>query len=448
MNDMTKGSIVRIIITFTIPMILGNIFQQLYNIVDSKIVSMYVGTEAFAAVGMTAVVSNTLIGFINGFTQGFSILVANSFGAKDFKRLRKNIAGSVKLVVVLIVVLMCLGFAFIRPILGLLNTPDDIMETALLYVRIIMAGIPFTALYNLSANTLRAVGDSKTPLYCLILAVVLNTLLDLLMVAILGMGIVGAALATIISQCICAFVCLCYIIIKFKQLIPHGDEWNTPKEMTSALFSTGLSMGLMGCIVNIGTIILQSGINGLGTEIIAAHTAGRRLLDMLMILIFTYGFTMTTFVSQNLGAGEVERIKSGIRTAIAIVSIITTVLIVICFLVSKPIITWIASTDNPAIIEPAVNNCRFGVCFFYALGPLFILRCSLQGLGRKTIPLLTSGLELSIKVTSILIFVPLWSYWGVIITEPVSWCVMTLVLAIGYIRIAPKVYETVKETMI
>ncbi len=434
MKEMTKGSPLRIIIAFTIPLILGNLLQQLYNIVDSKIVSEYVGPDAFAAVGLTAVISNTLNGFINGCTQGFAIPVALHFGAQSPKMMRKNIAGSLKLVVLAVAMLMSLGLLFIEPILHLLNTPEDIYQDALSYIRIILLGMPFIGMYNECANVLRAVGDSRTPLLFLMLSVFLNTCFDLLMVKVLGLGICGAAIATILSQFLCAAACLLFIFLRYKELLPEKEDWKSDRKVYGKLITSGLSMGLMGCIVNIGTLILQSGLNDLGTATITAHTSARRFIDMLMILIYTYGFTMTTYSSQNLGAGEFKRIRTGIRTSICIVSVISTILIGVCFLLARPVVQWIASTDDPVIVQMSVDYCRFNVLFFYALGPLFIFRCSLQGLGHRFIPLLASVLELCIKILSVVYLVPRFAYWGVIVAEPFSWIVMTTLLACGYLH--------------
>ena len=434
MKEMTKGSPFRIIVSFTIPLIFGNLLQQLYNIVDSKIVSAYVSSDAFAAVSLTAVISNMLIGFINGCTQGFAIPVALHFGAQSPVQMRKNIAGSLKLVLLDVVMLMSFGLLFIEPILHLINTPDNIFADALSYVRIILLGIPFISLYNECANVLRAVGDSRTPLYFLLVSVILNTCFDLLFVKVLHFGIQGAAAATILSQFLCAFACLVYIRLKYKEIIPQKEEWKPDRRTYSRLISSGLSMGLMGCIVNIGTIILHSGLNSLGTPTITAHSAARRFIDMLMILIYTYGFTMTTYSSQNLGAGEHKRIRDGVRTSVLIVTVISTLLIFVCYLVARPIVQWIASTEDPAIVQMSVNYCRFNVLFFYALGPLFIFRCSLQGLGHRVIPLTASVLELCIKICAVLFLVPRYDYWGVIVAEPLSWVVMTTLLLLGYVH--------------
>lgn len=446
MKDLTRGYPAKVILMFAIPLMLGNIFQQLYNMADSKIVSTFVGTGALAAVGATSVVSNTLIGFINGLTQGFAILIANSFGAKDEKRMRQYVAGTMILTAGVTVFLTVFGMAFIEPVLRMLKTPEDILESAAVYVKIIIAGIVFTAIYNMCANVLRAVGDSKTPLYCLMFAVAANIVLDLLFVAAFRWGIRGAAYATVIAQAMSGMLCAAYALVKFKNLIPRGNEWELTGEQYRELITTGLSMGLMGCIVNIGTIVLQSAINGLGTKIVAAHTAGRRVFDILMIIIFTIGFSMTTFVSQNVGAGKISRIKQGIRHALVIVSVETTVLIVICYLSGEAVIRWITNTNDQEIIDAAVMYIRVGVVFFYVLGPLFILRCSLQGMGRKIIPVCSSILEMVAKVLSANFLVPAFAYFGVALTEPISWIVMTTLLAAAYLAKPPeKVFEEWEE---
>ena len=437
-TDMTQGNPLRLIILFTIPLVLGNIFQQLYNIGDAKVVSYFIDENALAAVGMTAVVSNTLIGLINGFTQGFGIMTANAFGARDVDRIRRYIAGALMLTAVLSALLSVLAFTYIEPVLELLHTPDELMDDALSYVKIILMGISFSAIYNLSANLLRSLGDSRTPLYCLLASIALNIILDVVFVGSLKWGIKGAAVATVISQAVAGFVCVGYGAVHFKMYLPGREDFHVRKDEISDLFLTGLSMGLMGCIVNIGTIVLQGSINSLGADVVAAHTAGRRLVDILMSLIYTYGFTMTTYVSQNAGAGRVDRIKQGVKIASLIVTVESAVIIAFTWLFARGIVTWIASTDNMMICDNATMYCRVMTLFFPVLGPLFILRCSLQGVGRKMVPLVSSGMELTIKVLSATWLVPWLGYFGVALTEPISWTVMTVTLFIGYLRWAKK----------
>lgn len=438
MKELTKGTPWKVILLFAVPIIFRSIFQQLYNFVDSKIVSTYISTNAFAAVGATAVVSNTIIGFLNGFTQGFAISVANSYGAKDYKRMRKYIAGSIVLAFSIAIILTAVSLFFIDDLLKMLATPEDIMGDALAYVKIILCGIIFTAVYNLCANILMAVGDSKTPLYCLIVALIINTGLDILFVRGLSMGIKGAAYATIISQAIAGGLCVIYIFIRFKMIVPSKGDWRLEKRQYPELFTTGLSMGLMGCIVNVGTLALQNAINKLGTAYVAAHTAARKLFDMLTILIFSIAVAMTTFVSQNMGAGKFARVRQGIRQAIYMATIATTFLIFVCYTFGEGILKWITSTDDATIISAAVMYMKISIVFFYVLGPLLILRCSLQGMGHKVMPLFSSAMEMVVKIVSANLIVPVLAYKGVAFTEPISWVLMTIMLTVSYMIARPK----------
>ncbi len=443
MKDLTHGYPAKVIFMFTIPIVLGSILQQLYNLADSKIVSMYVGPEALAAIGATAVVSNLLIGFINGLTQGFAIPIANSFGAKDMDRLRKNVAGTIILTFFVAVILTILSRLYIEDILIALGTPIDIRQDALDYVNIILLGIMFTAVYNCSSNILRGVGNSKISLYCLMFAVVTNIGLDILFVKFLDQGIKGAAYATIISQAMCSTMCATYLVVKYKEILPTRNDFRPYRGMYSNLITTGLSMGLMGCIVNIGTVILQSAINDLGTNIITAHTAARRIFDIMAVTVYNFGIAMTTFVSQNMGAKRPDRVRQGVRQTNIIVTCISTVLIILCYGFARPVFQWITSSKDPSIIDPAVMYARISILFFYVLGPLFVFRCTLQGMGRKIVPLISSITEMLVKILSALILVPAFAYKGVAFTEPISWVLMTIILATAYYTSKPEKY--VKE---
>lgn len=434
MKDLTTGKPLKVIIMFAIPIIFGSIFQQFYNFADAKIVSAYVGTDAFAAVGATSVVSNTIIAFMNGLTQGFAIPIAISYGAKDEKNMRKYVAGTFKLTFAMTVVVTATVLLLIPNILTALKTPDEIYDIALVYVRIILCGVIFSAIYNMCANTLRAVGDSKTPLYCLIASVIINVGLDLAFVGGFGLGMKGAAYATLIAQACCAGACLTIMILRFRVLLPKKDEWRLSGSQYETLITTGLSMGLMTCIVNLGTIVLQSAINSLGTVVVAAHTAGRRVFDVLCVTLYCIGISMTTFVSQNLGARKPERVKQGVWVAIRLVTVVTTVLIVVCFVFGEAVFKWITSSSDKELIGYAVMYSRISIVFFYFLGPLFILRCSLQGLGKRVIPIVSSVVEMVIKILSANFLVPLCGYVGVAFTEPTSWVIMSVVLAFAFFR--------------
>lgn len=438
MKELTKGYPAKVILLFAIPLMASYIFQQLYNMIDAKIVSAYVGTNAFAAIGATAVVSNMIIGFINGLTQGFAIPIANSFGAKNFEQIRRFVAGAIILTFSTAIIFTAAGEILIKKILVALNTTEDVMPYAVSYVRIILAGIIFATLYNFCANTLRALGDSKTPLFCLIVAVVLNIFLDILFVKVFSWEIKGAAYATIIAQAVSGFSCLIYMLFNYKEILPKSEDYKLSGKEYGDLITTGLAMGLMSCIVNIGTVILQGAINGLGTKIITAHTAARRLFDILTVFLYTIGIAMTTYVSQNMGAGNYKRIRQGIWQAHVIVTAINTVLMIICFTLGRTIIEWITSTGDKEIVEPAIMYMKISVSFFYILGPLFVMRCSLQGMGHKIMPVVSSIAEMIIKILSVVFLVPAFAYKGVAYTEPISWVIMAVLLWITYFFVRKK----------
>lgn len=287
MKDLTVGKPMKVIWLFAVPMILGQIAQQLYSFTDSAIVGNYVSSQALAAVGATSVISNMIIGFLNSGTMGLAIPIAKYYGAKDYHNMRRCIGASAIMTLLASIVLTVLSLIFIRPILVLLKTPDDILDMAASYVIIIIVGIIFCSLYNLCANILRAVGDSKTPLIFLGISVVLNIVLDLMFIRAFDMGVRGAAIATDISQALAGILALIYILVKAKHLIPEKDEYSVEKSDRSDLIQSALAMGFMSCIVNIGTVILQRAINGLGTDIVTAHTAARKIFDILMFMLYS-----------------------------------------------------------------------------------------------------------------------------------------------------------------
>ena len=421
MKDLTVGKPMKVIWLFAVPMILGQIAQQLYSFTDSAIVGNYVSSQALAAVGATSVISNMIIGFLNSGTMGLAIPIAKYYGAKDYHNMRRCIGASAIMTLLASIVLTVLSLIFIRPILVLLKTPDDILDMAASYVIIIIVGIIFCSLYNLCANILRAVGDSKTPLIFLGISVVLNIVLDLMFIRAFDMGVRGAAIATDISQALAGILALIYILVKAKHLIPAD------------LIQSALAMGFMSCIVNIGTVILQRAINGLGTDIVTAHTAARKIFDILMFMLYIVGNAVTTYVSQNMGAGRYDRVHQGVRAAIIINTIITTVMIIFGWLLSPALIKLVAGTSASAIIDPAVRYVRIGVTCFYVLGPLFVLRCAMQGMGRKIVPVMSSTIELIGKVLAVMILTPRLGYLGVTITEPIIWFCCTLMLSIMYL---------------
>lgn len=438
MKDLTKGNPFKVIFMFALPMILGQMAQQLYSFADSAIVGNYVSPDALAAVGATNVVSNMLIGFLNSATLGLAIPIARYYGAKDNKSMRKCIGTSLLLTLFAATLLTVGGLVFIYKILDLLGTPITIIDMSYSYARIIIGGLIFTAIYNFSANLLRAVGDSVTPLIFLGIAVCLNIGLDLLFIRVFDMGVGGAALATIISQAVSGILCIAYILLKCRHLVPGRNELLVNRADLKDLIQSALAMGFMSCIVNIGTITLQSAINKLGTNIITAHTSARKVFDILCVILYTVGNAVTTFVSQNMGAKKIDRVKQGIRDAIFLNAIITTALIILGWLFSPPLIRLVSGTGSSAVIDPAVRYIRISVTCFYVLGPLFVLRCAMQGMGRKIVPILSSSMEMVGKILAVMFLAPKLGYLGVTITEPIIWALCTLMLSIMYFTKPPE----------
>mgnify|MGYP003180191735 CR=1 FL=1 len=425
MRELTKGSPAKVIMTFALPIIFGNLLQQLYNLADGKIVSTYVGTQAFAAVGATAVIANLIIGFVNGVTQGFGIPISRCFGAGDYKNMRRYVAGSFIMTVAMTLILTVGALLGIEGLLHILDTPADIMEEALQYIRIIIMGTAFISLYNYSANILRAIGESRIPLLCLAVAVILNIFLDILFVHTFSMGLRGAAHATNIAQCIAGVLCMAYLLFRFRELVPKGQEWQMQRRKYQEMTIFGISLGMMSCFVSIGTVIFQTAVNRLGTKIVTAHIAARRIEELTNVPMLCTGMAMTTYASQNLGAGEYDRIKKGIHQAFVIVLVQGVIFTTFCWIFGHPLIRWITRNTS----------------FYFVLGPLFVLRCSLQGLEHKVIPVASSILELVLKIVSTIWIVPVLGYTGVIYTEPIIWIFMTLMLIGGYVRALKQINE-------
>lgn len=438
MKDLTQGNPMKIIWIYALPMIIGQAAQQLYSFCDSAIVGNYISPAALAAVGATTVISNMIIGFLNSGTLGMAIPIARYFGAKDMKNMRKCIAASAILTLCTALFLTACSLTFIRKILFALNTPAEIIDMSLDYTNVILAGIIFTALYNFSANLLRAVGDSKTPLIFLGISIIMNICLDLLFIRVFKTGVAGAAFATIISQAVSGILCITFIIRKLKYLVPSRNELTTSRADLKDIIFSALSMGFMSCIVNIGTVILQSAINGLGTNIITAHTAARKIFDIFTVCLYTVGNACTTFVSQNIGAGKIDRVKAGVRDGIILNTIITTVLVLVSWIVGPWLLKIISGTDNPNILAPALMYIRIDISCFYVLGPVFILRCSMQGMGRKIVPIASSTLEMIGKILAVTFLTTRLGYFGVMLTEPIIWACCTLMLTILYFAKPPE----------
>lgn len=432
MKDLTKGNIIRLLIAFSVPLLIGNIFQQLYNIVDTKVVGEILGEDALAAIGASSPIFNLIVGALNGLGNGFGIVVAKFYGAKDMKRMRQAVANAICLCLGITVLVTVISLFLIRPLLVLLNTPEDIFERCTGYIRVIIMFMIFTAAYNLCAAILRALGDTIRPLIFLITATAINVGLDILFVGVLHMDVQGAAYATVIAQAISFVCCIIYIIKKCPELHLKQEDFSFDIKVIGELMGQGLAMAFMLCFVSIGTLILQGAINKFGTGIISAHTIARKISEIFMLPFSTLGVAAATFTGQNYGAGRYDRIRTGIRDAILISWIWAVFVIVTVYLFAPFLIRLISGATTPEIVETAQRYLRFDTPFYFVLGILIILRNAMQGLGRKIVPMISSGIELLGKLIVAWILAERMGYFGIIISEPATWILCTILLCITF----------------
>lgn len=431
MKDMTKGNPTRLILQFAIPLLIGNLFQLVYSLTDTRIVGSFLGESALAAVGATNSLNSLMIGFLMGMTNGFAIVTARYFGGGDHKGMKKAIAGTIVLSTGTVVVLTVLTVAFLTPLLRVLNTPEELLMQSAAYFRIILLGMLVTVFYDACAATLRAVGDSITPLIFLVLSTAFNVGLDLLFICVFDWGVPSAAAATVMAQGISVLMCLLFIKWKYPQLVPGRDDFMRffhDRHVFQWMYSTGLSMGFMLSLVNLGSVVLQSAINTFGADIIVAHTAARKLTEVFMMPFSVLATTMATYCSQNLGAGQLARIKAGIWRALLLSWVWCLIVIAIVYTIVPTLIYMVTGSTTPDIIDTATKYLHINALFYFVTVVISVLRNSLQGLGDLTTPLISSSIELVGKVLIVLLLVPHLDYMGVIVSEPIIWFIMVIPL--------------------
>lgn len=430
MKDLTNGSPLKLMIAFAIPILIGNLFQQMYNLIDTVIVGQTLGISNLAAVGSTAPIVSLLIGFIFGMNNGFSVVIARFFGANDQTQMRKAVAGTIVLGFLNSIILTIISILAIRPLLGLLHTPSGVIENAYSFVRIIILGMTFSMMYNMLSGILRALGDTKSPLYFLIISTVVNVILDYTFICGFKTGVEGAAVATIISQLLSAILCFIYIIKNYPILRLKKEDFKLDISLVLELYSTAISMALMMSVVAMGTVILQNAINGFGTNTIAAHTAARKLSEMFMLPLSTLSVTAATFSSQNFGANKPDRIKTGLKQIILIAWAWATVVVILSYTIVPLIISGITGTSQTEVIETATKYLRIDTPFYYVLSILLILRSTLQGIRQKIVPVMASFIEFFGKIAAVYYLAPKFGYFGICITEPIIWIACSLFLMI------------------
>ena len=431
-SDMTSGSPMKIILWFTLPIFIGNVFQQFYNMADAVIVGKFVGNNALAAVGSTGTIMFLINGFVIGMTAGFTVLTAQKFGAGDERGIRKSVTGAAWLSLIVGLILTAAFMVFMKPLLTLMNTPADIFDDAYAYIMIISGGILAQMLYNLLASILRALGNSRVPLYFLILSAVLNIVLDLVFVIVFQMGAAGAAVATIISQGVSGLLCLVYIGKKVQLLRMTKEDWKPKTTLLSAQLKVGIPMALQYSITAIGTMMVQSSLNILGSTLVAAYTAAGKIEQVVTQAYIAMGTTMATYGAQNMGAGDVPRIRQGFK-ACTIIGIVYSFIAAAFVMTAGKYMTYLFVSENVGTIMNSVDiylKC-VGI-FFIPLAVVNIYRNGIQGLGYGLLPMTAGIAELIGRGVVAVIAAGQRSYLGVCLASPAAWILAGGLLIVMY----------------
>ncbi|MBC8557393.1 MATE family efflux transporter [Jutongia hominis] len=431
MKDLTKGKILPLLLGFAVPIAVGNIFQLFYSLADTRIVGSFLGEEALAAVGATSSLNNMIIGFLLGMTNGFAIIVARYFGAKDHDNLKRAVAATFILGIGMAFIFTIVSVSLLRFILVGLQTPKNLLDLSVEYFRIILFGMTGAMLYNVCAGLFRAIGDSLTPLLFLIASTFVNIGLDLLFVCVFHLGVAGAAWATILSQYGSFACCFIYMRKRYDILLFGKKDCHLKRDMVKEMLSIGFSMGFMNSLINIGSVALQGAINSLqDTNYIVAHTAARKITEVFMLPFSVFGTTMATFCGQNLGAGKNDRIKKGLWQVIWITWAWCAGMIILAYTVAPVLVHLITDTTQVKVIATASLYLRMNTILYFIPAVICILRNAMQGIGDSITPVISSSLELLCKVLVAVFLTPYLGYWAIIWSEPISWVIMVIPLLI------------------
>lgn len=440
-KDMTSGSPMKLILQFCIPLFFGMLFQQFYSMMDTIIVGKFLGVGALAAVGATGSINFMIIGFCMGVCNGFAIPVAQQFGAGDYHALRKYVANSVWLSIAFSGVMTVAVCVFCRRILLLMNTPADIMDGAFRYIFVIFLGIPVVYLYNLLSGIIRSLGDSKSPLIFLIFSSVLNIVLDMVLILVFHMGVSGAAWATVISQAISGAACLIYMIKRFDILKMSGEEWQADGIYMKNLCNMGIPMGLQYSITAIGSVILQTAVNTLGSMAVAAIAAATKIGMFFCCPFDAMGSTMATYAGQNVGAGKLERVSAGMKSTCVLGLVYSVLAFVVLALSGKTIALLFVSPSEHAILQDVNRYLVISVAFFFPLALVNIVRFTIQGLGFSRFAILAGVCEMAARSLVGMGFVPVFGYIAACFASPVAWLCADLFLIPAYLYVMKKLYR-------
>ncbi len=420
-KDMTKGSPGKIIFAFTVPLFIGNLFQQFYNMVDAIIVGQFVGTGALAAVGSTGTIMFLITGLAMGMTNGFTLQVAQRFGANDMKGMRRAAVNATILSAIVSVVMTTISVVMMKPLLTFMHTPEDIFADAYSYIIIICGGLVASMLYNLLSCLMRALGNSKVPLFFLIVAALLNVLLDLLFIIQFNMGTAGAAWATIISQGISGLLCLLYIAKAVPILHPHKEDLRMDPHMMAVQLRIGVPMALQFSITAIGSMMVQTSLNMLGSTLVAAFTAAGKIEQLVTQAYVAMGTAMANYSAQNIGAGDVARIRKGFRSATIMGIIYSIVAGALVMTVGKYLTYLFISGDVSSVIDSVDLYLKCIGAFFIPLTIVNLYRNGIQGLGYGLLPMTAGIAELIGRGVVAVIAAQYHSYFGICMAGSVAW---------------------------
>lgn len=434
MRDLTKGSPAKLILMFTVPLLIGNVFQQFYNMVDMIIVGQTLGKNALAAVGATGSLTFLIIGFAQGLTAGLAIITAQRYGAKDYRGLKKSFAASVVISLIVTIVLTVLSLVFIHPMLQLMQTPPEIIDQAQTFISIILLGIFASMSFNLLSNVIRALGDSRTPLFFLIIAVIINVVLDLIFIILFGMGVEGAAIATVIAQVSSSVLCLVYIKKKIPLLQLRKKDFSFDKEEIRVHLNAALPMAFQSSIIAIGAIVLQAALNSLGTDVVAAQAAASRIDQFANQPMMSFGIAMATFSAQNYGAKEYGRILKGVKQTLMMSIGFSLVAGATVIFFGHSLMKLFVSSSETRVFELAQTYFNINGSLNWILAILFILRYTLQGLGQSKIPTIAGMMELLMRSFAAIILTGMLGYAGAAAASPLAWAGSVAVLLYSYLR--------------
>ncbi|MDO4165713.1 MAG: MATE family efflux transporter [Bacteroides sp.] len=434
-KEMTEGRCLPQIFNFALPLLLGNLLQQTYSLVDAAIVGKFLGINALASVGASTSVVFLILGFCNGCCGGFGIPVAQKFGARDYRTMRRYVSVSLQLAAVMSVVIAIVTSLLCADILHWMRTPDNIFEGAYYYLLITFIGVPCTFFYNLLSSIIRALGDSKTPFWFLLLSTVLNIVLDLFCILALGWGVAGAAIATLIAQAVSAGLCYVYMMKRFDILRTTPAERKYDGALARTLLYIGVPMGLQFSITAIGSIMLQSANNALGTACVAAFTAAMRIKMFFMTPLESLGIAMATYSGQNYGAGKPERIWQGVKAAALMMIIYWAFTFVVLMLGARTFALLFVEATETEILNDTALFLHISVSFFPVLGLLCILRYTIQGAGFTNLAMLSGVSEMVARILVSVFAVPVFGYLAVCFGDPTAWifAVAFLVPAFSYV---------------